>query len=375
MKALMWTGGAAVAALVWALYPSAEPDDAARLLRAAKRHAARTHEHVAQRPHQLQGPGLASGPQPAASSTASAAPQPDPRRVDPKGPRKVLGDLERRVRYGRLGQPIRGVDPIVDRAEPEIVAAQPGDGDEGSPTIWSTVSGKTISPTETITVEAWTEAGAPTEALTASLVIFHEGQRQTLRHVPLTVGGAGVSGLLSGEGLTEGDRPQVQIHTAEGRFVAAHGLRLTAERAHLTGIMRDALHTDALGQHLEIEAEVELLEAGPVHLGLTLYTASGAPVGYAEIRRDLPPGRHWLPVIFGGPLLCDAGEGGPYTVAHAQLTDVKAWPGQPGPRVDDAHVTKAWPASSFSCEGIGDSRAERHARVYRQIFDGAAQPR
>ena len=163
----------------------------------------------------------------------------------------------------------------------------------------------------------------------------------------------------------EQDRPGERAH----RRVAAPSdpLVYSAPHARLTGTYRDA----RAGGDLSIEAEVEVLKTGRFHLEGTLATADGSRrLAWAQTALDLPPGRHWMSLPFYGLILNETQIDGPYLLQTVALSTTTAMPNAKNRMVENAHVTAAYRASSFSDRPFGDpSLLEAADRLER---DGGA---
>ena len=133
--------------------------------------------------------------------------------------------------------------------------------------------------------------------------------------------------------------------------LAATSFLYSAPHARLTGSYRDA----RTGGDLTVEAEVEVLKTGRFHLEGTLATADGnRPLAWAQAALDLPPGRHWMSLPFYGLILNETQIDGPYLLQTVALSTTTAMPNAKSRMVENAHVTAAYRASSFSDRPFGD---------------------
>ncbi len=137
---------------------------------------------------------------------------------------------------------------------------------------------------------------------------------------------------------TDGEKRSAKTHFYYG-----------APSAKLTGSYRDKL----VGGHLQIDAGVEVKEAGQYHLEATLGGSKGL-LAWAENTVQLDPGTKWIPLTFWGLALREANEPGPYRLSSIALANVSNEP----PQLDDAtgtsYETAAYNPEDFSGETYND---------------------
>jgi hypothetical protein len=119
-------------------------------------------------------------------------------------------------------------------------------------------------------------------------------------------------------------------------------------RAKLTGQWRDFIRHG----HLDLEAEVEVEEAGKFTLQAQILGPNLQPIAWVRQTDELPAGRGTITLEVFGKVLHDAGIDGPYRVRQVLLTrdyeDSSRY--DPGVPLEEAHQTKPYRASEFSAE-------------------------
>ena len=132
---------------------------------------------------------------------------------------------------------------------------------------------------------------------------------------------------------------RVKARLADGDLrQAAGGFLYSDPSAHLTGRYRDTLRDG----NLVISAEVEVAETGRFHLGGTLYTPAGEPIGFAQAAANLEPGRHWLELSFYGLMFHERQAAGPYRLGTLALSTTTRMPNALNDLVEDAYTTRPY---------------------------------
>jgi hypothetical protein len=147
----------------------------------------------------------------------------------------------------------------------------------------------------------------------------------------------------------------VRVHalSADGdERTGATGFLYSRPDAQLTGRYTDAV----VGGNLELQAEVQVQDAGRFHLQGTLYTQSGTPLAWAQNALTLPPGTHWIALSFFGLILRERGEDGPYVLRFAALSTTTSMPNAKNRLVENAYVTGPYRAAEFSDRTYDDPR-------------------
>jgi hypothetical protein len=141
--------------------------------------------------------------------------------------------------------------------------------------------------------------------------------------------------------------------TTRGRDerLAASSFLYSMPRAFLTGSFADSNPDGSLA----VDAEVDVLAPGRFHIEATLYDAAGQhKVAWAQAAAELEPGRQWMRLPFFGLALRERGIDGPYLVRYVALSTTTAMPNAKNRVVENAYVTAAYHATSFSEREFGD---------------------
>jgi hypothetical protein len=139
--------------------------------------------------------------------------------------------------------------------------------------------------------------------------------------------------------------------TSEEERLAATSFQYASPHSHLTGRYRDRMVDGSLA----VDAEVEVHREGRFHLEATLYTRDGgAKLSRAQTAGVLPPGVHWMTLPFYGLALRERGIDGPYLLRFVALSTTTAMPNAKNRLVENAMVTRAYPASSFTDRSFDD---------------------
>lgn len=151
--------------------------------------------------------------------------------------------------------------------------------------------------------------------------------------------------LLLGQVLIEGS---VEVPGKGTQVIASSLVYSRGPRAELTGQWRDFIRHG----HLDLEAEVEVEEAGKFTLMAQVFGPSQQPLAWVRQTDELPVGRSTMTLEVFGKVLHDAGIDGPYRVRQVRLTrdyeDSSRY--DPGVPIEEAHQTKPYRASEFSAE-------------------------
>jgi len=150
---------------------------------------------------------------------------------------------------------------------------------------------------------------------------------------------------LLGQVLIEGS---VEVPGAGSRVIPSVLIYTRGPRAKLTGQWRDFLRQG----HLDLEAELEVEEAGLFTLMAQIFGPNQEPIAWVRQMEELPAGRGHITLEVFGKVLHDAGIDGPYRVRQVLLTRDYENSSQydPGVTEEEAHRTKAYRASEFSPE-------------------------
>ncbi|KFE68304.1 hypothetical protein [Hyalangium minutum] len=151
--------------------------------------------------------------------------------------------------------------------------------------------------------------------------------------------------LLLGQVLIEGsvEGPGKGTQVIPSMLVYSRG-----PRAKLTDQWRDFIRQG----HLDLEAEVEVEEAGKFTLMAQIFGPNQQPIAWVRQTDELLAGRGHITLEVFGKVLHDAGIDGPYRVRQVLLTrnDENSSQYDPGVPIEEAHQTKAYRASEFSAE-------------------------
>ncbi|MFL5346703.1 MAG: hypothetical protein ACJ8AT_18130 [Hyalangium sp.] len=148
---------------------------------------------------------------------------------------------------------------------------------------------------------------------------------------------------LYGQVLVEG---AVEVPGTGLRVVPSGLIYTRGPRAKLTGRWRDFVRQG----HLELEAELEVEEAGLFTLMAQVFGPNLEPIAWVKQMEHLPGGRGHITLEVFGKVLHDSGIDGPYRVREVLLTRDydNSSRYEPGVTVEEAHRTRAYRASEFS---------------------------
>lgn len=157
----------------------------------------------------------------------------------------------------------------------------------------------------------------------------------------------------------------VQAESLKGDEIsAATSFVYSVQIAHLTGQYRDAI----VDGDLQIEAEVEVEEAGRFRVEGTLVTTADAKmITYAYAEAQLGPGTHWVPLIYYGLNFHDMKAPGPYSLFSVMLSTLDGALVQESDVVPNAHTTKAYAIDDFGSEPFNDPELMQKADDYDNL--------
>jgi uncharacterized membrane protein len=321
---------------------------------------------------------VAVAPAPPADATATPFRE-HPRRLEPRRePSNVerASRLRRRARFPPSSRPIEdGLDPVAQNRTAEV--ARSGPPDEAGPHLVTFPTSTTFQAPAAITVYAQvvkhdaaarTEDGDPQEVRLAAAGIRGEVQNADGEAVAaLVFGDDGQDGdaeagdrFYTATLVPDPDRPEafrgrfaavVTAETTDGdTLVATTGFLYATPTAHLTGQYRDAV----VDGHLQIEAEVAVVEPSDIRLEGTLASPAAVMLGYARTEVPLAPGTHWIPLTFWGLILREQNVDGPYTLFSVTLATLDEDGAQPSDVVGNAYRTAPHRAADFSDQPFND---------------------
>lgn len=153
--------------------------------------------------------------------------------------------------------------------------------------------------------------------------------------------------------------------------LAASSFLYSMPRAHLTGSFADSNPDGSLA----VDAEVEVLAPGRFHIEATLYDATGQhKVAWAQAAAEMGPGTQWMRLPFFGLALRERGIDGPYLVRYVALSTTTGMPNAKNRVVQNAYLTSAYSATSFSDREFGDpALLDAAERVERDGLVGGLQ--
>lgn len=290
----------------------------------------------------------------------------DPATMPPGGlARATADDYRRRARYPRSSQPLApGEDPIVRDREISPITARGLHGDDPALTVFPLLPG--FESPDPVVLLAYLTMGERRIAAREIRATLASEDLQPLAEVEYRDDGEG-GDAAAGDGLytavvqpgPDPARALARSYLVKVRAVtlgdeerlAATSFLYSAPHARLTGRYRDAV----VDGSLRIDAEVEVLAPGRFHLEGTLYTPDGAEqIAWAQAAAELPPGVHWMSLPVYGVILRERGIDGPYLVRHLALSTTSAMPNAKNRLVENAHMTRAYRADSFTDRPFGD---------------------
>ncbi len=157
----------------------------------------------------------------------------------------------------------------------------------------------------------------------------------------------------------------VQAESLRGdTLLASASFIYSVQIAHLTGQYRDAI----VDGNLQIEAEVEAVEAGKIRVEGTLVTTADAKMlGYAYADADVDPGRHWIPLVYYGLIFHDMKAPGPYSLFSVMVSTLGSDVAQESEVVPNAHTTKAYKVDDFGSQPFNDPEYMAKAAHYDDL--------
>jgi hypothetical protein len=291
-------------------------------------------------------------------------------------------DYRRRAQYPEWSQPLaEGEDPILrDRAVSPVTARGPS----GETTLTVFPERVAFEAPERVLLYAFLSAGG--ERVPAREIrgqILSEAVQPIAELVYADDGGdadgaAGDAVYSAGyqpppdrvPALSESFMVRVFALTADGEeIVGVTGFQYSNPDAQLTGRYRDRLADGGL----TVDAEVEVRGGGRFHLEATLYDRDGThPIAWAQDARELPAGRHWIPLRFFGRALRERGIDGPYVLRFVALSTATQMPNAKNRLVENAYVTAAYDAARFSDAPFDDPDLLDAARRLEQDLQAGA---
>ena len=157
-----------------------------------------------------------------------------------------------------------------------------------------------------------------------------------------------------------GIRVRVYGRTADGDGRSAKArFYYGVPSARLTGDYEDQL----VDRHLQIRAEIEVIEAAEYRLEATLGGSQGL-LAWAENTAWLEPGIRWIPLTFWGLALREANEPGPYRLSSIALSNVSDKPPQRNDAISTMYQTAPYKPDDFSDAPYNDPKLLEKARRY-----------
>jgi len=327
---------------------------------------------TAARPTAARGPALEAPQLPAREPPVSQRPQTSLAQM-------AAQDLRQRARYPHSSQPLREgqPDPILrDREVSRNVFPGPN-GEEPSLTVYP--DQVSFEHPEPIILYAYLTSGdkrVPAKSIEGDVVNargehlarieYNDSALDADREAGDLVYTARVSAAVADNLAGGAYLVRVRAVSADGgQRGGATGFLYSRPSAQLTGRYRDAIS----GGNLELQAEVEVQEAGRFHIEGTLYAQAGAPLAWAQNAAVLTPGTHWIPLSFFGLILHERGEDGPYVLRFVALSTTTSMPSAKNRLVENAHVTGAYRARDFSDRPYDDPHLLDTAK---RLDEGAA---
>ncbi len=147
-------------------------------------------------------------------------------------------------------------------------------------------------------------------------------------------------------------RVQIYGETADGeRRTARTRFYYGVPSAKLTGSYQDKL----VDKHLQILAEIEVIEAAEYRLEGTLSGSKGV-LTWATNTVRLEPGIRWMPLTFWGLAFREANEPGPYQLSAIALANMSDKPPQLNDAIGTQYQTAPYKPEDFSDERYDESR-------------------
>lgn len=166
----------------------------------------------------------------------------------------------------------------------------------------------------------------------------------------------------------------IKAQTSVGEILVTTAFNVGSLGAAHTGKFFDRVDNDTKGNHLLIEAEMEITKPGMYHIQGSLYTESGKDaIGWAQNRVKLEAGTHKVPIKFYGKMFCDAGVDGPYRLQYFAYANVTAMPGPRSENIKGAHTTGVYKAKDFTCTPYDDPDFLEKARQLEELSEAEDQ--
>jgi hypothetical protein len=305
-------------------------------------------------------PPAALGPDPASVAARSLADLPA------SFARQAADEYRKRSRYPAASHPIwpTDLDPIARDREVTPVSAKGPNGKE--PTLYVMPARLGFEAPEPVVLYAYLAVdGRPVPSVTLRGTLLGEDLKPiaSFDFVDDGTSGDAVAGddvraatLYLPDDLT----PELSasylvdvraVTEDEDDRAAATSFQYANPHARLTGRFSE----NVVDGSLRVVAEVEVKRNGRFHLEATLYDAGGTqPVAWAQTANELPPGVQSMALTFFGAALHDRGIDGPYLLRYAALSTTTSMPNAKSRVLENAFVTRAHRAASFSAEGFGD---------------------
>ncbi len=237
-------------------------------------------------------------------------------------------------------------DPVVQRYQvDERVTENPDDG--STLTIWTDKKYYMAGDQVTIYARLQDEQGESVASRFMAQLIYNE--RDSLASFELLdQDGDGIYQhqlLLNSANQTpyKAGVYKLLIINSTNRSADAMTFILSQPDIQLTGNFRDRLTDDGA---LLIQAEVDIRSENRYYLQASLYSANQLPIGTAQVNSSLPPGKHWVNLVFDGQLIADSGESSPFLLKHLSLAKV-AMPIQRAPLSHLDYFTKEYASEHF----------------------------
>ena len=129
---------------------------------------------------------------------------------------------------------------------------------------------------------------------------------------------------------------------AQETRIAFGGFQYSHPAAHLTGKYSDRLENG----NLIISAQVDVKQAGRVHLAGVINNALGTPIALSQHAAELEEGLQWIDLPVYGLLLRNTAS--PFTVGSLTLTTTRGMPNALGEVAENVHKTAAYLPTAFT---------------------------
>lgn len=273
---------------------------------------------------------------------------------------RAADEYRQRAQYPPWSQPFpaEGGDPILRDREVSPVSAAGPEGEEPVLVVFPEQVG--FEAPDPVVLYAYLTRGAervPAESMVGTLTTETLQPLAEFAYRDDGQDGDGVAGdrvytarLQLGDDmlpeLSDSFMVRVRALTADqAERLAATGFLYSNPHAQLTGTYRDSIVDGSLA----IDAEVEVSRGGRFHIEGTLYDRAGARgLAEAHTASELPPGRHWLRLVFFGRILSQGGVDGPYLLRFVALSTTTRMPNAKNRLAENPYVTGSYRAAQFS---------------------------